>query len=76
MKKLAKYTKLCVNVGPILLAFLDLYMVKSRFNYVHYLLSKQRSTLNIEHDDLQLKLTNMQLNVCDLLSAHQTHPFH
>ena len=27
--------------------------------------TKQRSTLNIEHGDLQLKLTNLQPNICD-----------
>ena len=36
-------------------------------NYLH------GSILNIERDDLRLKLTNLQLDICDLLDAHQ-HP--
>ena len=41
-----------------------------------YLRSKQRCTLNIECGDLQLKLTNLQPDICDLLSDHQNHPSH
>ena len=37
-------------------------MVGSEFGHVYYLLSKQRSTLNIEHGDLCLKLTNLHPN--------------
>ena len=71
-KLVAKYPKLCVTVEPILLDFPSSYT----FSYVHYLLSKQRSTMNIECGDLWPKLTNLQPNIHDLLCAHQTHPFH
>ena len=64
-----KYPKLSVTVEYILLACPSSNMVESIFSYVHYLLSKQRSTLNIECGDLQLKLTNLQPNIHDLLSA-------
>ncbi len=70
-KTAAKYPKLCATIDPILLAFPSLYMVDSGFSYVHYLQSRQRSTLDIEHGDLWLNLTNLQLNICDL-SAHQS----
>ena len=33
-------SKLSVTVAPIVLAFLGSYMVESKFNHVHYLLSK------------------------------------
>ena len=48
-------------------------MVESAFNHVHYLKSQKRINLNIECDDLQLKLTNLQLDICDLFNVHQTH---
>ena len=58
------------------LTFPSSYMGKFGFSHVHYLLRKQRSTLNIECADVWLKLTNLQLNICDLLSGHQTHLSH
>ena len=36
---------------------------------------KQRGTFNIEIRISQLKLTNLQLNIPDLLGAHQIHNF-
>ena len=57
-KNVAKYSKLCATVELILLAFPNLYTVKSGFNHVHYLLSKYKSTLNTECGDLWLKLKN------------------
>ena len=51
-------------------------MLKSGFNHVHYLLSKQRSTWGMERADLLLKLTNLQANIHDFLNAHQTYPSH
>ena len=51
-------------------------MVESGFNYVHYLLSKQRNALNIEYSDMWLKLTNLQANIYDLLSNQQIHSSH
>ena len=63
-------------VEPILLAFLSLHMVESRLSNLHYLQSKQRSILNIECGDLWFKLTNLQPNIHDLISAHQIYPSH
>ena len=40
VKTLEKYPKLSATVQPILLTFLGLYMVKSGFSQVGYLLSK------------------------------------
>ena len=54
-------------------------MVESAFSHVHYLLSllsKQKSTLNIEYGDLWLKLRKLQSNISDLLIAHQSNPSH
>ena len=68
-----KYPKLCATVESILLVFPSSYMLESGFSHVLYLLRKQWSTLNIEHDDLQLKYTNQQPSVSDLLSVHQAH---
>ena len=73
---IAKYPRLCGTVEHILFTFLTFYMVESKFCYVHYLLNKQKSTLNIECGDLQSKLTNLLPNIRDLLSAYQIHPFH
>ena len=56
-KTVANNPKFCGTVNPILLTFPTLYMVEFEFSYVHYLLSKLRSTLNIERDDMQLKIT-------------------
>ena len=53
--KKKKKNKLCVTIEAILFTFPSLYMVKSGFSHVHYLLSKQRSILNIECGDLRLK---------------------
>ena len=72
-KTVAKYFKFCALVESILLAFSSSYMVKSGFSHVLYLLSKLGSTLNIEGGDLQFKLTNLQLNIGDLLNAQQIH---
>ena len=55
----AKYLKLCAPVEPILLTFSSSYIIESENSQVHYLLSKQRVTLNIECDDLWLKITNL-----------------
>ena len=46
-KKIPKYPKLCATVKLTLLVFPSLYRVESGFSHVHYLLSKQRNTLNI-----------------------------
>ena len=48
-------------------------MMEFGFRQEHYLLSKEQSTLNIERVDMQLKITNYEPNVCDLLSAHWIH---
>ena len=37
--------------------------------------TKQRNTLNIEPNDVQLKLTNLQFDICDPLSVHQNPSF-
>ena len=66
----------CVFIKPILLAFPSFYTVESGFSRVHYSLSNQRSTLLIESVDLQLELTNLQPNICDLLSANQIYTSH
>ena len=50
-------------------------MLESGFSHAHYLLSKQRSTLNIEHSNLLLKLTNLQPNIHDLLRTYQNSTF-
>ena len=75
-KTVAKYSKFCATVQPILLAFPSSYMVESGLTNVYYLLSQKRSTLNREHYYLQLKLINLKLNIIDLLNALQTHPSH
>ena len=75
-KSLIKYPKLCATAKPILLAFPSSYMVESGFSHAHYSLSKHRSTLNVKNGDLLLKLTNLQTNIHDFLSAHQTHSSH
>ena len=72
MKKLAKYCKLCAPIEPILLAFLSLYMAESGFSHVYHSPSKQRSTLNIECDDLWFKLTNLQSNICGFRAFQNT----
>ena len=69
-KTVAKYPKLCALLNLVLLGFLSSYMMENGFTHMHYLLAKQRSSLNIECTDLQLKRTNLQLNNHDL-SAHQ-----
>ena len=38
-------------------------MIETEFSHVYQLLSKQGSTLNIEHGDLHLKLINLQPNI-------------
>ena len=53
-KTVANYLKFCAAVELILLAFQSLYMMESWFRYVHYLLSKQKSILNIERIAHQL----------------------
>ena len=60
-KNVAKYLEFCATVELILLASLSpsLYIVESGFNHVHYLQSKQISTLNIECCNFRLKLTNL-----------------
>ena len=73
-RTLVKYFKLCATVEPILLAFPSLYMMESGFSHVHYLRSKRRNTFNIERCDLKFKLKNLQPNIRDLLTTHQTHP--
>ena len=73
-KPIAKYFKFCVTAKPILLAILSFYIVESGFSNMNYLLSKQRSTLNIECDYLQFKFTNLQPNINDLQWTHQN-PF-
>ena len=71
-EKQAKYPKIFVTVETILLSFPSLQVMESGFSHVHYLLSRQRNTLNIEQGDLRFKLTNLQPNIRDL-SAYQTH---
>ena len=46
-------------------------MVASGFSHVHYLLIKQKNTLNIEGGDLWLTLTNLLCHIRDVLGAHQ-----
>ena len=75
IKTLAKYSKLCATIEIILLAFPSLHMTETGFNRVHYLQSKQRSILNRERGDMRLKLTNLRLNIRNLLSAYQSQPF-
>ena len=75
-KTVAKYPKLCTTIKSILLIFQSWCMVESGFIKMHYLRSKQRSTLKIDRSDLQLKFTNHQVNIADLLSVHQTTSFH
>ena len=41
-KTLVKYSKLCVTIESILLAFPSLYVVEFEFSQVYYLLSKQK----------------------------------
>ena len=64
-KKNEKYPKLCETVELILFAFptfvwwnlgLDMYIIYKA----------NRSTLNIKHDDLWLKLTNFQPYICNI----------
>ena len=75
-KRNAKSPNICLSVEPILLTFPSSYIVESRFSHVHYSLSKQRSTLNIQNPNLRLKITNLQSNIRDPLSMHQTHLSH
>ena len=51
-------------------------MVVSEFSYMHYLMNKQRSILNIEHGDLWLKLTNLHPNIYDRQCAYQSQSSH
>ena len=51
-KIVVKYLKVCATVEAILLVFSTLHMVESGFSDVHYLLSKHRSTFNIECGEL------------------------
>ena len=44
---IVKYPKFYATIEPILQAFSSSYMVESGFSHVHYLLSTQKSTLNI-----------------------------
>ena len=46
-KTVAKYPKFCATVEPILVAFCKFVNGENVFSYVHYLLSKQKSTYNI-----------------------------
>ena len=55
LKTVIKYPLLYATIEPILLV-LSSYMVELEFSHVYYLLSKKRSTLNIEYGDLWLKL--------------------
>ena len=70
----AEYLKLSATVESILVAFSSVYM-ESGFTHVQYF-TKQKSTLIIEHGDLQPKLTNLQSNIHSLFSAHQIHSSH
>ena len=40
-------------------------MMESEFSYAHYLLSKQRNTMNIERGGLWMKLKNLQPNISE-----------
>ena len=51
-KTIAKYPNLCAPVKPILQAFPRFHTVESGYHHVYYLLSKQKGTLNVQHDDL------------------------
>ena len=44
-KTVTKYSKICATIEPILQAFQSSYIAESDFSYVHYFLSKKRSTL-------------------------------
>ena len=70
------YEKVVAKYPKLLSLFYELFLVKFGFSLVHYLQSKQRVNLNIEQGDLQLKLTNLQMNIYYLLSNHQIHPTH
>ena len=49
--------------------------MESVLNHPRYLQSKHKSTLNIECDNLQLKVANMQPYIHDLLSPCQNVSF-
>ena len=60
-KSVAEHPKLCETIEAILLAFSSWYMIECGFSHLHYLLSKQGITLNIEYGDFRLKFTNCNL---------------
>ena len=73
-KTATKYLKLCATVELILLAFPNLYIVEARFSHAHYLLRKQKSTLNIGRGDLRLKPQSCTL-IFAISSVSTKNPF-
>ena len=66
LNSVAKYLSFCASFEPILITFPNSYLVEPGFSLVHDLLSKQRSTLNIECEDLWHKFPNLQPNIRDI----------
>ena len=73
---ITKYFDLCSTVELILIAFRSFYLAESRSRHMHYLVSKQRINLIIDHRNLHDKLTNLHFVICDIHSAYQIYFSH